>query len=181
MAGPSKSDRLSPPLMFAFREAHRAKDAKKKLDVRDETGTRVIAGRRSLKASVTERQLRAQLSRDLDILMNTVNLGSAVDLGGLAHVEQSVVNFGLPEISNRTIDENANSDIVGEIRTALLNFEPRLLRKTVRVSRDGSVDIATLNVRFLVSAEMACDPIAVPVEFVADLEISSGKLTISRQ
>ncbi len=181
MAGPSKSDRLSPPLMFAFREAHRAKDAKKELDVRDEAGVRVIAGRRSLKASVTERQLRSQLSRDLDSLLNTVNLGSAMELDGLNHVERSVVNFGMPEISNRTIDENRNSAIVDEIRTALLNFEPRLLRKTVKVSRDETVDIATLNVRYIVSAEMACDPIAVPVEFVADLEIASGKLLISRQ
>lgn len=181
MAGPSKSDRLSPPLMFAFREAHRARDAKKQLDVRDETGVRVIAGRRSLRASVTERQLRTQLSKDLDALMNTVNLGSAVNIEGLEHVTCSILNYGLPEISNRSIDEMGNSAIVEEIRTALLSFEPRLLRESVRVSRDQSVDIATLNMRYVVSAEMACDPIAVPVEFVADLEISSGKLMISKQ
>ena len=42
-----KKDRLSPPLMLAFRSAHAARDARKKLDLRDESGERVIAGRRA--------------------------------------------------------------------------------------------------------------------------------------
>ena len=35
-----------PPLMHVFRAAHEAKDANKKLDLRDEAGDRIIAGRR---------------------------------------------------------------------------------------------------------------------------------------
>jgi len=42
-----RKDRLAPPLMFAFRSAHAARDAKKKLDIRDAAGERVIAGRRT--------------------------------------------------------------------------------------------------------------------------------------
>jgi type VI secretion system protein ImpF len=34
--------------MFAFRSAHAARDATKKIDLRDEAGDRVIAGRRSV-------------------------------------------------------------------------------------------------------------------------------------
>ena len=47
MAAGNRKDRLSPPLMYAFRSAHAARDANKKIDLRDESGERVIAGRRS--------------------------------------------------------------------------------------------------------------------------------------
>lgn len=167
--------------MFAFREAHRAKDSRKTLDLRDETGMRVIAGRRSVKGAVTEIQLRDQLAIDLNSLLNTVNLDSAVDLSRHSLVRSSILNYGLPEISNRTIDENRMSAIVTEIETALLAFEPRLIPKTIRVTRDKSVDSDSLDIRYTVSGEMACDPVAVPVEFVADIEVDSGKLKIGRR
>lgn len=179
MAGPSKTDRLSPPVMFAFREAHQEKDARKALDLRDEAGVRVIAGRRSVKTAVTETQLRAQLSRDLNTLLNTVNLDSAYDLSGLDRVRDSILNFGIPEISDRTIDEDRTADIVTEIETALSTFEPRLIRNTIKVRRDESVDPDSLRIRFIVTGDMSCDPVAVPVEFVADMEIDSGKLLVS--
>lgn len=167
--------------MFAFREAHRARDSRKNIDLRDETGVRIIAGRRSVKGAVTEIQLREQLSRDLNYLLNTVNLESAIDLTRHAHVKRSIINYGIPEISNRTIDEDRASDIVTEIENALMTFEPRLVPKTIRVARDHSIDRDSLNVRFVVSGEMSCDPVAVPVEFVADIEIDSGKLKIGRR
>lgn len=42
----NKNDRLAPPLMYAFRAAHEKRDAKQRLDLRDEAGERVIAARR---------------------------------------------------------------------------------------------------------------------------------------
>jgi type VI secretion system protein ImpF len=167
--------------MFAFREAHRARDSKKQIDQRDESGTRVVATRRSLRAAVNESQLRSQLSRDLDILMNTVNFASVIPLDEHENVRVSIVNFGIPDIVNRTIDEARVDLIVDEIHTAVLDFEPRLIRQTVKVVRDMSVDPDTLNIRYLVSGEMSCDPVAVPVEFVADLEVTSGKLSVSQR
>ena len=181
MASPGKGTRLSPPLMFAFRQAHKEKDARKKLDSRDEAGTRVIATRRSLKASVNETQLRAQLSRDLDTLMNTTNMQSANDISDFPFVTRSIVNFGIPDIVNRTIDEVRTASIVDEIRTAIIVYEPRLIRKTISVARDDAIDVAELRIRFYVKGEMSCDPVAVPVEFVADLEVASGKLAITKR
>ena len=63
MAGRDKKDRLSPPLMYAFRGAHEARDAKKKLDLRDEAGERVIANRRIAVAHGDHRADAAARSR----------------------------------------------------------------------------------------------------------------------
>lgn len=176
-----KKDRLSPPLMFAFRGAYEARDAKKRIDLRDESGERVIASRRSSpRTAITEPVLRREVARDLEALMNTIALESSLDLKGYDNVRKSILNFGFPDISHRTIDELSVNDIQGEIKTILMNFEPRLLSETIRVGRDVSVDQSELKIRFTVNAELFCDPVNVPVEFVAEVEMDSGKVQINR-
>lgn len=181
MAKAAKGVRLSPPLMFAFREANRAGDSRQHMDERDTGGDRVLATRRSLRAAVSENQLRAQLARDLDNLLNTTNFESANDLGPCDHVRRSIVNYGLPDIVHRTIEEAGTEFVADEILTAVVTYEPRLIRKSVRVIRDTNVDPGANNIRFLVSGEMSCDPVAVPVQFVADLEVVSGKLAVNKR
>jgi type VI secretion system protein ImpF len=143
MVGPKRKDRLSPPLMYAFRGAHQARDAKVKLDLRDEAGERVIAGRRTaVRTAITEPTLRREVARDLDSLMNTIAMESSEDLEPFDHVRKSILNFGLPDIAHRTIDELGVDDIAEEIRSALVRYEPRLIRETIRVAKGTDFDEA---------------------------------------
>jgi type VI secretion system protein ImpF len=181
MSSTGKKERLSPPLMHAFRSAFEARDSRKKLDLRDESGERVIATRRtSARVAITEPTLRREVARDLDALMNTIALESTQDLRSSEHVRKSILNFGFPDITHRSIDEISVNDVSHEIATVLMHYEPRLVRDTVQVSRDSTVDSAELKVRFIVRADLACEPLNVPIEFVADVEIDSGKIVINR-
>lgn len=181
MAGPGKNNRLSPPLMFAFRSAFEARDAKKKHDLRDETGERVISSRRTTaRTAITEPMLRREVARDLDALVNTIALESSQDLEPFDHARKSILNFGLPDIAHRSIDEISINDVGYEIATALMNFEPRLISDTIRVKRDEDVGPDELKVRFVVRADLSCEPLNVPIEFVADFEVDTGKIVINR-
>jgi type VI secretion system protein ImpF len=181
MAGPGKKDRLSPPLMFAFRSAHAARDAKKKIDLRDEAGERIIASRRTTgRSPITENTLRKEVGRDLESLMNTISFESSEDLGSFDHVRKSILNYGLPDITHRTIDEVGVGDVVQELKTALLQYEPRLMPQSIQVARDTSLSAHELKVRFVVRADLCCEPVNVPVEFVADIELDSGKIQVDR-
>jgi|SRR2546430_15367200 type VI secretion system protein ImpF len=181
MAAPNRKDRLCPPLMHAFRSAHAARDATKKIDLRDESGERVIAGRRSLgRSPITESMVRREVARDLEALLNTVALESAEDLTEFDHVRKSILNFGLPDIVHRTIDEAAVSDVQAEIESVLTNFEPRLVRDTVHAARDETIDATELKVRFVVQADLRCVPVDVPVEFVADMDLNGNAFQINR-
>jgi type VI secretion system protein ImpF len=180
MAKPSTQTRLSPPLMYVFRATYAAKDAKKRLDIRDAAGERVIAHRRlRARQVITEKTLRQEVARDLDTLLNTIALESTVDMSEAPHARKSILNFGIPDLSTRTIDEIRVDDIPEEIREAIINFEPRLAADSLKIERDKSVDIVELKVRFIVRAELVCDPVHVPVEFIADM-IEGGKITVSR-
>ena len=181
MVGVKKTDRLSPPLMYAFRAAHEARDAKTKLDLRDEAGERVIAGRRmAVRTAITEPALRREVAHDLDALMNTIALESSEDLTAFEHARKSILNFGLPDITHRSIDEMSIEDISGEIKAALIHHEPRLMPASIRVSKDAEINEAELKIRFVVRADLVCEPLNVPVEFVADLELDSGNISVGR-
>ena len=181
MDSTSRKDRLSPPLMSAFRIAHAARDAAKKIEVRREFGEPVIAGRRSAgRAPITELALRKEVTQDLESLMNTVAMESSEDLQEFDFVRKSILNFGLPDVAHRTIDETAVDTVSTEIETALRNFEPRLVRESVHATRDASVDPTELKVRFVVQADLRCEPVDVPVEFVADIEIDSNTIQVNR-
>jgi len=175
-----RNDRLAPPLMYAFRAAHEKRDAKQRLDLRDEAGERVIAARRvTTRSPISESGLRREVMTDLLGLLNTTNLDAAADLSTLPAVRSSILNYGFPDLSWRTIDENSLSDVAREIEVALTDFEPRLAPGSIKASRDANVAIEDLKLRFLVKADLRAQPVNVPVEFVAEVELD-GKIRIDR-
>jgi type VI secretion system protein ImpF len=167
--------------MFAFRSAHAARDATTKIDMRNEAGERVIAARRSVgRAPITESLLRQEVAHDLEALMNTTALESAQDLTEFEYVRKSILNFGLPDIAHRDINESSVDDVKNEIETVLVNYEPRLAADTIHAVRDETLDSNELKVRFLVQADLRCEPVDVPIEFVADVELDSSAIQINR-
>lgn len=169
------------PLMSAFRAAAESRDSRKSVDLRDGDGERMIAGRVVTgRGGISESRLRSELSRDLGLLLNTVNLESSFDFGPNDAARRSILNYGLPDIAHRTIDEAGIQDIDQEIKDALLLYEPRLVRESLHVERDKSIAIHELAIRFLVRADMVADPMNVPVEFFAEMQAGSGKVLVSR-
>ena len=166
--------------MQVFRAAHEAKDAKRVIDQRNEAGERIIAGRRlRARQVITESMLRREVSRDLDALLNTVALDATVDMEHAPYVRKSILNYGLPDLATRTIDEIGVDEIPDEIRAAIVNYEPRLAAASLRIERDRTVDPVELKIRFLVRAELMCHPVHVPVEFIADI-VETGKIVVNR-
>ena len=179
MAAP-KNDRLAPPLMHAFRAAHRERDAAVRVDIRED-GERVLAPRRvTTRAPINETELRRLVGSDISALLNTVNLDSVEDLANAPEVRKSILNFGFPDLASISIDENKVLGVAKQLETALRDFEPRLAPQSIKVRRDETVSAEELGVRFLVSAELRADPVDVPMEFIAELELDSGKIKIDR-
>jgi type VI secretion system protein ImpF len=175
MSGQTRRNRLSSPVMFAFRRAHETREGRAaSASAREEPATVARAAR----AAITEPQLRREVTRDMVLLLNTVNLGSSEDLSAFPAVARSVLNFGLPDLSTRTINDTGLEAIGRELTQALTDYEPRLVSEVLSVERDTTVDAAALKIRFLVKADLVCDPVDVPVEFAADVEVDTGKIRV---
>jgi type VI secretion system protein ImpF len=180
MADLSRKTRLSPPLMHVFRAAHAAKDATVTPELRTETGERVVAGRRLRPRQViTEPVLRREVARDVEALLNTVAMEATVDMSEAELVRKSILNYGLPDIAHRTIGGIGMQKVPGEIRAAIVSYEPRLAAASLQIERDPSLDAGELRIRFIVRADLVCEPVHAPVEFVADLT-DVGEITVNR-
>src|SRR5690606_17935331 len=111
MARRQKSEHFQVPLLFAFRDAFKEGDSRKRLDNRV-GGERVVSERGSLKRrGADEMLLRENLAVDLMSLVNTIDLASAEDIDDFEHVGRSVLNFGLYDISHLTSEEAGVKDI----------------------------------------------------------------------
>jgi type VI secretion system protein ImpF len=176
----SRKTRLSPPLMHVFRAAHAAKDATLAPESRTETGERVVAGRRLRPRQViTEPVLRREVARDVETLLNTVAMEATIDMSEAELVRKSILNYGLPDIAHRTIGGIGMRKVPEEIRAAIVSYEPRLAAASLQIEHDPSVDAGELRIRLIVRADLVCEPVHVPVEFVADLT-DVGEITVNR-
>ena len=180
MADTKRNSRLNPSLMYVFRAAHQAKDAMKrpKWREKDEGELPKLQSRSVQRVAITEATLRREVTRDLEALMNCVSFDSTIDLSEFPIVRKSVLNFGFPDIAVRTIDELDVAGLEPQIEKVLRTDEPRLIAASLRVMRDRRIDPIELKVRYVVHADLSCEPLNVPVEFVADVEVTTGKVHI---
>ncbi len=173
-AGRSRLNRLSPPLMHVFREAHA-----RRFEGEDAEAPAVRS--KGLRVTISERDLRREVQRDLERLMNCVALESTLPLDDFPAVRRSVLNYGFPDLAHLTPDGAGAADLAGRIARALVLFEPRLAEGTVRVTRGQEAPTDGLLARFHIAADLVCDPQNVAVEFVADVEVQSGKVAVGRR
>jgi type VI secretion system protein ImpF len=175
-----KSSSFQVPLMLAFREAFQEGDARKHIEERV-NGERVVSSRGALRRrGAGEALLKRDLAVDLVSLANTIDLSSAIDISDLDYVKRSVLNYGLPDFSALTSLDKKVGDIGQRLKNALLAHEPRLRPESIHVEKVSDVNDETHRVSFAVTAEMACNPVDLPMEFVAEVEVGSGQLRLTR-
>lgn len=82
---------------------------------------------------VTETRLRAALLRDLGWLLNACDASSHIDFDDLPLARQSVLNYGMPSLAGRLLSELNWRQLEGQLRQAVLTFEPRILPDSLTV------------------------------------------------
>jgi type VI secretion system protein ImpF len=83
---------------------------------------------------MSKRELRAAVLRDLTWLFNATRMETADNLAGAPLVRKSVVNYGLPAMSGRPASALDITELERNIRQAIVDFEPRILSATLRVT-----------------------------------------------
>lgn len=141
------------------------------------------SNRRGVDLRVGVRELRAEVRRDLERLLNcrAVNLG---ELAAYPEARASVLGYGLPDV---TACSQSNADdvkrICGMIEDAVRRHEPRLDPKTIKVEqapplKDAQSVEARFNLRFKIAGMLHVEPIHEAVSFDTSLEFDTGSLAV---
>jgi type VI secretion system protein ImpF len=130
---------------------------------------------------ITAARLREYVTRDIAWLLNCTRQWSGEELAGYAHVHHSVLNFGIPDLAGTALSDIDAVGLQNRIRSALLDFEPRLIASTVQVSveiDDARMDSRSL--RFVIEADMWAQPMPLALYLRTDVDLETGEFHVSQ-
>jgi type VI secretion system protein ImpF len=124
------------------------------------------------------RSLREGVLRDLAWLLNTTNLFSVTATARLPHVANSVLNYGMPDISGMSVAGLNLVDLERGIRQAIWDFEPRLIRGSV-VVRASALDAGEHNkIMFEIEGDMWAQPYPERLYLKTELDVDRASVRL---
>jgi len=135
-----------------------------------------VAAEPPLTRAQSVRQLKASLRRDLEWLLNTRRRPDAAE-SEFKELEQSLFNYGLPDISNLSWDSARDRARVSRmIEKTITTFEPRIKRLKV-VAAEGAPGGRHV-LRFQIEGLLDMDPAPEHISFDTVLQLSSGDIQV---
>lgn len=131
------------------------------------------------RALYSEHRLRESVKRDLAWLFNTTNLETVRDLSAHPEVARSVLNFGLPSLAGHPLSSLSLTDLEAALRRAIVDFEPRLMRSTVKIRLEkdpGQMNHNALS--FTISADLWAQPLPLHILLRTNLDLETGHVEI---
>jgi type VI secretion system protein ImpF len=133
------------------------------------------------KRSLTPAQLRECVRRDLTLLFNTTQLAATLrELESFPLAASSVINFGIPDLAGRTVSTIDLAALERLLRQAIWDFEPRLVRSSVRVR--GVVDERNMGhnaLAFEIDADLWAEPLPLRMSLLTEVDFEDGRIRIS--
>ena len=125
--------------------------------------------------------LRQEVLRDLQWLLNaTTALESFFEGEDLPyHVQNSVLNYGLPPFAGATRHKFHQNYIQQQIQQAIIRFEPRLLAESIEVTAhekapDAAGGVVSFEIRAFLKTLYGLEDLAI----VSKIDLDSGEVTL---
>ena len=128
---------------------------------------------------INKAKLRQAVLRDLAWLLNST-APSDIDWTLYPHARHSVLNYGLPSLSGKTVSTVDNAELESALRQAIIDFEPRILPASLQVETviaESALDSHNV-ISVRVHADLWAQP--VPLEFLVqtDVDLETGEVLI---
>ena len=124
-------------------------------------------------------RLRIILQRDLSWLLNTCHLAATEDLSEYPEVATSVLNYGIPDLAGQSLSGVDVDSLERLVKQAVVAFEPRILRSSVRV--DAIVDSGHMSHNALtlqIAGDLWAQPVPVDVVLRTEFDLESGLVSV---
>lgn len=126
--------------------------------------------------SLSLRELRASVARDIETLLNTRRELLFDVAPEMEEVKKSILMFGLPDFTSYSLlNPQDRKSLRRAVEETLATFEPRL--KSVRVTLEAR-DQYDMTLRFRIDALLRTDPAPEPIMLNASLSVVNSQYTV---
>jgi len=132
--------------------------------------------RKPAPSSLSLRELRASVARDIETLLNTRRELLFDVPQDMEEVRKSILLFGLPDFTSYSLlNPQDRKSLRRAVEEALVTFEPRL--KSVRVTLETR-EKYDMTLRFRIDALLRTDPAPGPITLDASLSVVNNQYTV---
>jgi type VI secretion system protein ImpF len=126
------------------------------------------------------RKLRQGILRDLAWLLNTTHLETTQDLEDYPQVAQSVLNYGVADFGGQAVAGLDLASIARVLKQAILDFEPRILRQSVKVRVMPPADPLGHNaLAFEIEGQLWAQPTPTRLFLKTEVDLEDGTFSVS--
>ncbi|MFO7641675.1 MAG: type VI secretion system baseplate subunit TssE [Candidatus Competibacteraceae bacterium] len=126
-------------------------------------------------------RLRESVLRDLAWLFNASGASSGESFERYPFAARSVVNFGLPALTGTTAHGLDLEMLERALRQAVLDFEPRILRNTLRVRAALIEERMSHNaLTFEIEGELWGQPLPQQLYLKTEIDLESGQVKVEQ-
>ncbi len=133
-----------------------------------------------LSASVSSlSKIDACVKRDLDWLLNARQYSPQEDLNDYPEIKQSVLNYGLPDLTGKTAAGLDVRNMERLLKKAILNFEPRIIRRTLNVRIMADETLFSHNaITYEIEGELWSEPVPLYMHLRTEFELENGSVSV---
>lgn len=125
-------------------------------------------------------RIRDSVRRDLSWLFNSVHLSTVQELEAYPHVQRSTINYGFPDLAGRTVSTIDTAAMERIMRRVIWDFEPRLLRNSVKVKLVADPENMGHNaMSFAIEADLWSQPVPMRLYLKTELDLEDGTVKVS--
>jgi type VI secretion system protein ImpF len=130
--------------------------------------------------SMSQKEFKDAVIRDLGWLLNSVSLDVCVDLEPYPEVKHSVLNYGLPDISGHTSSTINVKTIERSLMQAIRDFEPRIIRNSLRVKvHSDPSDMTHNSLVFEIEGAVFGQPSPFQIVLRSELNLECGEFNVT--
>lgn len=121
-------------------------------------------------------KLKRSVVRDIEWLLNAGCLECTQDLTDYPHVRNSVLNYGIPDLTGTTASNLDPSNLERILRKRVLDFEPRLLPRSLKIRVTNKEEYNTIIIE--IEGELWSQPVPerLYLKTILDLELGDFKI-----
>jgi type VI secretion system protein ImpF len=124
------------------------------------------------------RRLRDCVKRDLVWLLNTGKLSDVQDLSDYPLVAESVINYGMPDITGMSAATTDTQALEQHLRQVILSYEPRILKNSLRVRVTSSDEMSAKALHFEIEFDMWAEPVPERLYLKTEVDLGTGAFSL---